>query len=455
MAAPWPSFGLLLREGFDQPFGFAANQTIDPAVWVEGWSGWALNRQGTMVTPWVVPMVVSNSFRVEPERGAIRFWYRPDFNSGDGPGQPATLLQLVSARGKTEAVWWTLVAAPTGDEVHLVCQTDGGPTKCLGTEINWAAGSWHLLTLGFTPTSSALYVDDHLAAVGEGLTPIPSEVAPYTRLVIGSLATGASPAQGQLEELSVFSGRKRMQQIMGNPFGLSVDWEIGTYYAALLKIAALGPISDAEIAVHQARAAQLKAEREALGIAPEGGGMERMISGPATECVTNSPLYITNTIAWFDTNTLWTVQFEIQGTNSPADVFTTTNLSGNNLTNSYWVWLERGPSCYTYQYTNQAPGQSYYILGTMLDSDSDGLTDAYEKLASKTLINNPDSDGDGLPDGWEVQSGFDPVASPDAGGDPDGDGLTNLQEFFGGTNPHSADGLKIFVAAPTLASPIP
>ncbi|HEX5221850.1 MAG TPA: LamG-like jellyroll fold domain-containing protein [Verrucomicrobiae bacterium] len=391
------------------------------------------------MTPWVVPMVVSNSFRVEPERGAIRFWYRPDYSSGVGPGQTATLLALTAINGQTELNWWSLVVTPDGNEVHLVCPTENGPQSCLQIEINWEAGGWYLVTLGFTPTNSALFIDDQLAAVGPGLETVPKELAPYVTLAVGSTAAGTLPAQGQIEELSIFSGRKKMQQIMGNPFGLSVDWEIGTYYNSLSNIAALGPISDEEIAARKARAEQLRAEREALGIEMEGDGMEMMISGPATECVTNSPLYITNTVALFDTNTLWTVQFEIQGTNSPADIFVTTNLVGNYLTNSFWVWLERGPTCYTYQYTNQSPERSFYILGdATVDSDSDGLPDAYEKLVTHTnpqVWNYLDSDGDGLADAWELAHGYDPGRAdtngngiPDGYEDWDGDALANLME---------------------------
>jgi hypothetical protein len=50
----------------------------------------------------------------------------------------------------------------------------------------------------------------------------------------------------------------------------------------------------------------------------------------------------------------------------------------------------------------------------MLDSDNDGLTDAYEKLVSKT---NPllwDTDGDGLSDGWEVAHGMNPLVDESA-----------------------------------------
>jgi hypothetical protein len=414
-------------------------------MWTESWSGYALQRQGTAVTPWIVPMVVSNSFRVEPERGAIRFWYRPDHTSGAGSGAVATLLELSVSNGKVSEVWWSLVVSPTGDEVHLVCQTENGPESCLRAAVNWKAGSWHMLTLGFTPTNSALYVDDQLAAVGPGLESVPPEVAPLTRLVIGSGLTGASPAQGQIEELCIFSGRKKMQQIMGNMFGLSVAWEIGIYYASLSKTAALGPISDEEIAARIAASEQRKAEREAMGIAGElGGGTPMMLmSGPTATCVTNSRLYITNIVAWLDTNALWTVRFDIQGTNSPADVFCSTNLSDTNS----WAFLERGPSCYTYQYTNQAVAQSFYILGDgTVDPDGDGLSTAYERLISHTdpvVWNLLDSDGDGLSDAWELAQGYNPTKAdtsgdgiPDGYEDKDGDGLANLMETGFAGNPN-------------------
>ena len=66
------------------------------------------------------------------------------------------------------------------------------------------------------------------------------------------------------------------------------------------------------------------------------------------------------------------------------------------------------------------------------DQDGDGLTYGLEYLMN-TQPNDPDSDNDGLPDGWEWKYGLDPLSSVGADGavaDPDGDGMSNLQEYL-------------------------
>ncbi|MGD0814627.1 MAG: hypothetical protein ABSA83_13555 [Verrucomicrobiota bacterium] len=65
-----------------------------------------------------------------------------------------------------------------------------------------------------------------------------------------------------------------------------------------------------------------------------------------------------------------------------------------------------------------------FIGGYGEDSDGDGLPDGYEVLATLTDPYLPDTGLTGTPDGYK---------------DPDGDGYSNLQEMYNGTNPHVFD----------------
>jgi hypothetical protein len=72
------------------------------------------------------------------------------------------------------------------------------------------------------------------------------------------------------------------------------------------------------------------------------------------------------------------------------------------------------------------------------DSDGDGFRDWVEIHVYGTNPNAIDSDADGMPDDWEIIHGFNPLID-DANGNPDGDGLTNAQEYTAGTDPHDSD----------------
>jgi hypothetical protein len=132
------------------------------------------------------------------------------------------------------------------------------------------------------------------------------------------------------------------------------------------------------------------------------------------------------------------------------------------------LWLE-GPETVTvaiaqgnYFVNATNASASIAIMDDDVDSDADGMCDAWEMLKFGNLdatatgdadndgVNNlqeylhgtnphtGDTDQDGLPDQWEIAMGTDPL-TPDSSADPDNDGLTNMQEYQMGTNPRFTD----------------
>lgn len=77
---------------------------------------------------------------------------------------------------------------------------------------------------------------------------------------------------------------------------------------------------------------------------------------------------------------------------------------------------------------------------------NDAGLSATDTVTITVLDRDADTDSDGLGDVWELEHFGD--LSQNGSGDPDGDGLTNLQEFIDGTDPNAPD------AAPTAASVI-
>ena len=79
------------------------------------------------------------------------------------------------------------------------------------------------------------------------------------------------------------------------------------------------------------------------------------------------------------------------------------------------------------------------ITGFFVRAIVDGCEGAASNAFQTVPFSSLDSDEDGMPDDWERAYGLDPYEPTDADEDPDGDGVTNLDEFLAGTDPTTAD----------------
>jgi hypothetical protein len=95
-----------------------------------------------------------------------------------------------------------------------------------------------------------------------------------------------------------------------------------------------------------------------------------------------------------------------------------------------------------------APGGRYWIVITITDAAGNShvrYSGGPIRVPGGGLPSNDDLDGNGMADAWEQRHG---VTDPD--GDPDGDGLTNLEEYRRGTHPRLANRVVLAEGSTTI-----
>jgi hypothetical protein len=150
----------------------------------------------------------NGSANINCRQGTVRFWFKPAWNSGQGPGAAARLLEM--GNSETSEGWWALSLDGTGRNISLTTRATGCQpvvvlTRTLTTD--WIADQWHEITLTYSASASALYVDGaQLGTAGSGVSGYPNATtrAAYG-FSIGSNQAGGEQAKGQFEELETFN----------------------------------------------------------------------------------------------------------------------------------------------------------------------------------------------------------------------------------------------------------
>ena len=323
------------------------------------------------------------------DQGTVMFWFASDWSSaslgGTGPGDPyGALIETGSYTSDASVGWWSIYVDSNADNIYFSAQNNSGlQTNYLSAPIAWTNGAFHLIAVTYTATNSQLFLDGTNAANGPGVTIYPNDTILSNGFWIGSASNGIAQCHGAISELTTYNYPLDSNTINAT-FTLT-----SIFYGAIANI----------------QQAPSEPETTPTFQAITGPGYLTLVSSNSG-CGNNSNVWITNTTATVGTNGV-NLTFTIAGGSNglPYDVFATPALT-QPITNGIWTWMGQGYQCCTYTIPGLTNGAVFLLLGTPLDSDGDGLTDAYERLVSHTNPYVADTSGDGMLDGWKVVVGY-------------------------------------------------
>ena len=132
--------------------------------------------------------------------------------------------------------------------------------------------------------------------------------------------------------------------------------------------------------------------------------------------------------------------YDFEANNTFSVLISATDISGLSVAKVFTITIndDRSEDFDNDGLTEAQEEDTYGTSDLDPDSDNDGLVDGPEVNIHSTNPAVADTDGDGMTDGWEHDNALNPLAN-EAAGDADGDQLSNLIEFQGGTNPQEID----------------
>ncbi len=330
------------------------------------------------------------------DQGSLTFWFAPGWSSisegGNGPGEYGRLLEVGAYTPDSSYGWWSIFVDDGGNNVYFSAQTNdlsSNVTTYISFPVSWTTNYFHFIALTYSATNTALYLDGALATNGPPMTVYPGGDVLTNGFFIGG--DGVYQAHGMFNCLYTYDvplDADTIQQIYDDEY----EWYM---------------INPLNMAMAQIVSAPSNPSTSPTPDVITGQGNLQAVG--STVSITSSNFWLANVSA-FNTNGTMGLIFTIQGgyDNVPYDVFANSILDFSSDTNKTWAWMGQGFHGYTYMLTNLPPTACFLILGGTNDFDSDGLTDAYERLVSKTDPHNPNSNLDGISDGWEILLGLNP-----------------------------------------------
>jgi len=338
------------------------------------------------------------------DQGSVVFWFAPAWAGtnagGSGPGLWGRLIEAGGYAPDASFGWWSLYVDDVGANLYFTVQPgDGSTTTYLTTPISWSSNFWHCVALTYSATNTALYVDGSLTTNGPGITAWPGTNVLAGGFYIGSDSNGVMQAQGYFDDLYTYNVPLDSDTVYEIFDEFYPEYYLNPWNWEMMPDLISAPSNPSTNTVTPDV------------ITGQGNLMVTNLSDDFVYGTNQNQVWITNLIATA-TGTNVNVTFTIEGGANGYyyDVFVGTILT-SPLGNGNWSWQGQAQRRQQCSLTGLPQGTIFFILGSPQDSDTNGLTDAYELLITHTNPNVDDQNGAGIPNGWQVLLGLNPLVN--------------------------------------------
>ncbi|MGH7980971.1 MAG: LamG-like jellyroll fold domain-containing protein, partial [Limisphaerales bacterium] len=169
------------------------------------WDGNALEVDSTNPAWLQYPIVTSGVTNIMFGEGAICLWLRPNWNSGEGPGDWGRIVDVGEYGTNSPSSWWSLYFSPDGGSLNFSSETNGVFTNYFSCPISWESNTWHCVVLTFWARRCLLYIDGQFATNGAGMNYVPGSQAMADGFFVGSDVTGRQQARALIDDLATYN----------------------------------------------------------------------------------------------------------------------------------------------------------------------------------------------------------------------------------------------------------
>jgi len=143
-----------------------------------------------------------------PKHSSVRFWFRPDWSSGEGPGGYGSFFSLgkwMSPSGEMKG-YWGLSMDPKGERIQLGAQSTEEGDTFISAPLQFTKNQWYDITISYSEKESWIYMGSKTFGPGKGISIVPpSEALTETGLAVGNTPWGYQPVKGVIDEFEIFN----------------------------------------------------------------------------------------------------------------------------------------------------------------------------------------------------------------------------------------------------------